>query len=75
MRRISSAELVRHFSVHSDVPLHEPVVITRNGRDRLVLLSVAQLRELLARALERTQDPAAKLALEDELEAFLSSAA
>ena len=50
MRRISSAELVRHFSVHSDVALHEPVVITRNGRDRLVLLSVAQLRELLARA-------------------------
>jgi len=40
-----------------------------------VLLSVAQLRELLARALERTQDPSAKLALEDELEAFLSSAA
>ena len=75
MRRISSAELVRHFSVHSDVALHESIVITRNGRDRLVLLSVAQLRELLARALERTQDPLSKLALEDQLEAFLSSAA
>ena len=61
--------------MHSDVALHEPIVITRNGRDRLVLLSVAQLRELLARALERTQDPLAKLALEDQLEAFLSSAA
>jgi PHD/YefM family antitoxin component YafN of YafNO toxin-antitoxin module len=75
MRRISSAELVRHFSVHSDAALHEPVVITRNGRDRLVLLSVARLRELLARALERTDDPVSRLALEDDLEALLSSAA
>ena len=48
---------MRHLSVQSDVALHEPVVITRNGRDRLVLLSVAQLRELLARALEQGQSP------------------
>jgi PHD/YefM family antitoxin component YafN of YafNO toxin-antitoxin module len=33
--------------VHSDAALAQPVVITRNGRDRLVLLSVERYDELL----------------------------
>lgn len=40
--RISSAELVRNFGKYSDHALNEPVVITKNGRDRLVLLSVEE---------------------------------
>ena len=48
MRRISSADLVRNFSVHSDAALSEPVVITRNGRDRLVLMNTERYHELLA---------------------------
>jgi PHD/YefM family antitoxin component YafN of YafNO toxin-antitoxin module len=51
MRRVSSAELVRNFSVHTDAALAEPVVITRNGRDRLVLLNVELYRDILALAL------------------------
>ena len=47
MRRISSADLVRNFSVHSDAALSEPLVITRNGRDRLVLMSTEHYHEHL----------------------------
>jgi hypothetical protein len=51
MRRVSSADLVRNFSVHTDTALAEPVVITRNGRDRLVLLNIELYRDILALAL------------------------
>jgi len=51
MRRVSSAELVRSFSVHTDAALAEPIVITRNGRDRLVILNVDLYRDILALAL------------------------
>jgi PHD/YefM family antitoxin component YafN of YafNO toxin-antitoxin module len=51
MRRVSSAELVRSFSVHTDAALAEPIVITRNGRDRLVILNVELYRDILALAL------------------------
>ena len=50
MRRVSSAELVRSFSVHTDAALAEPIVITRNGRDRLVILNVDLYRDILALA-------------------------
>src|SRR5215204_3580890 len=51
MQRVSSAELVRSFSVHTDAALAEPIVITRNGRDRLVILNVDLYRDILALAL------------------------
>jgi len=38
--RVSVKELLRNFSLLSDKALNEPVIITKNGRDRLVLLSV-----------------------------------
>jgi len=38
--RISSAEFQRQFGALSDKALTEPLTITRNGRDALVLLSV-----------------------------------
>jgi len=56
MKRITSAEVVRHFSRHTDAALIEPVVITRNRRDRLVMLSVDAYRELLRMA--ATEDSA-----------------
>jgi PHD/YefM family antitoxin component YafN of YafNO toxin-antitoxin module len=48
MRRISSADFVRNFTVHSVAALSEPLVITRNGRERLVLMNTEQYHELLA---------------------------
>jgi PHD/YefM family antitoxin component YafN of YafNO toxin-antitoxin module len=60
MRRISSADLVRNFSVHSDAALSEPLVITRNGRDRLVLMNTEHYHELLA-AHSRSEHQATQL--------------
>lgn len=47
--RVSSAEFVRHFGDLSDKALGEAVTITRNGRDRLVLLSVQEYERLIRR--------------------------
>jgi prevent-host-death family protein len=38
--RVSVKELLRNFSRLSDKALSEPVIITKNGRDRLVLVSI-----------------------------------
>jgi hypothetical protein len=38
--RVSVKELVKNFSLLSDKALKEPLVIAKNGRDRLVLISV-----------------------------------
>lgn len=47
--RVSSAEFVRNFGNLSDKALGEAVTITRNGRDRLVLLSVDEYERLKRR--------------------------
>lgn len=47
MQRISSADLIRNFGRYSDVALSEPVLITKNGRERLVLLSAEEYNFLL----------------------------
>jgi PHD/YefM family antitoxin component YafN of YafNO toxin-antitoxin module len=52
MKRVTSAELARRFSVSTDAAVTEPVFITRHGRDRLVLLSVERYYELLKAAAE-----------------------
>jgi PHD/YefM family antitoxin component YafN of YafNO toxin-antitoxin module len=44
--RISAAEFVRQFGRRCDDALSEPVIITRNGHDRLVVMSFAMYREL-----------------------------
>jgi len=46
MKRLSTAELVRNFGSYSDTALAEPIVITKNGRDRLVLVSIDQFNAL-----------------------------
>jgi prevent-host-death family protein len=45
----SAGELVRQFAHYSDVALTRPVVVTRNGRPRNVLLSVAEYDRLKQR--------------------------
>jgi prevent-host-death family protein len=47
--RVSSAELVRNFSELADKALTEPVIITKNGRDRLVLIAVEDYHRLKRR--------------------------
>ncbi len=51
MKKVTSADMARRFSEYCDLALNEPVVITKNGRERLVLLSVDEfnyLRDLVA---------------------------
>jgi PHD/YefM family antitoxin component YafN of YafNO toxin-antitoxin module len=40
--RVSVKELLMNFSPLSDKALKEPLVIAKNGRDRLVLLSLEE---------------------------------
>ncbi|MDB5523322.1 MAG: prevent-host-death protein [Rhizobium sp.] len=52
--KVSSAEFIKNYGSLSDTALNEPVTITRNGRERLVLISVdeyARLRSNYRRAL------------------------
>jgi PHD/YefM family antitoxin component YafN of YafNO toxin-antitoxin module len=45
----SAGDLVRQFAHYSDLALGRPVVVTRNGRPRNVLLSVAEYERLKRR--------------------------
>lgn len=47
--RVSSAEFIKKYGELSDTALSEPVTITRNGRDRLVVISVAEYERLKRR--------------------------
>jgi len=44
-----AGELVRQFSHYSDIALVRPVVVTRNGRARNILLSVTEYERLKQR--------------------------
>lgn len=57
-RQVTSAELVRNFGELSDVALAEPVHITKNGRERLVLISEEEFQRLThgERIVRRTED-------------------
>ena len=46
MVRVSSSTFLKDYGSLSDRALLEPVTITRNGRDRLVLLSAEAFEEL-----------------------------
>jgi PHD/YefM family antitoxin component YafN of YafNO toxin-antitoxin module len=59
--RVSSAEFIKTYGALSDSALSEPVTITRNGRDRLVLMSVEEFQRLSryaprARSIEELTD-------------------
>lgn len=47
--RASAADLARQFSHYSDVALKQPVIVTKNGRPRNVLLSVEEYQRLMER--------------------------
>jgi prevent-host-death family protein len=44
--KVTSAEFIKNYGEIADKALSEPVTITRNGRDRLVMLSVEEYRRL-----------------------------
>ena len=46
MDTISSVEFQKKFGYYQDRALVEPVILTRNGRQRLVLLSVEEFSRL-----------------------------
>jgi prevent-host-death family protein len=45
----TAGDLVRQFSHYSDVALGQPVIVTRNGRARNVLLSIEEYERLRRR--------------------------
>ncbi|WP_143224323.1 type II toxin-antitoxin system Phd/YefM family antitoxin [Acetobacter fabarum] len=47
---MSSAEFIRNYGTMTDQALSEAVTITRNGKDRLVVLSAVEYQKLLARS-------------------------
>jgi PHD/YefM family antitoxin component YafN of YafNO toxin-antitoxin module len=53
MRRLTSSDFVRKFGTYGDAALEKPLVISRNGRDRLVMMNLDLYRELLDAALAR----------------------
>jgi prevent-host-death family protein len=49
MERVPSAEFQRKIGHYQDQALVEPVFVTRNGRERLVMMSVEEYRRLKRR--------------------------
>jgi hypothetical protein len=47
--RVTTAEFIKGYGTLADRALSEPVTITKNGRDRLVLLSVEEYERLRQR--------------------------
>jgi prevent-host-death family protein len=62
MIRISSTEFGKEVGRYQNVALSEPVIVTRNGRDRTVVISAEEYRRLKRRDRE-------VLAIEDFTEA------
>lgn len=46
--KVSSAEFIKNYGTLADKALQEPVTITRNGRDRLVLISSEEYARMRA---------------------------
>jgi len=47
--RVSSTEFGKEIGRYQDVALSQPVVVTRNGRDRTVMISADEYRRLKRR--------------------------
>ena len=47
--RISTADFIKNYGTLADKALTEPVIITKNGRDRLVILSADEYARLKRR--------------------------
>jgi len=82
--RVTTADFIKHYSTLADRALAEPITITKHGRDRLVVVSVAEYERLKRRArqvfrsselpdrvlelIARAEVPAEFADLDDELE-------
>ncbi|HUZ11702.1 MAG TPA: type II toxin-antitoxin system prevent-host-death family antitoxin [Caulobacteraceae bacterium] len=82
--RVTTADFIKHYSTLADRALAEPITITKHGRDRLVVVSVAEYERLKRRArqvfrsselpdrvlelIARAEVPAEFAGLDDELE-------
>lgn len=82
--KVTTAEFIKNYGTLADKALGEPVIITKNGRDRLVMVSVEEYNRLKRRdrqaiapgdlsdaeiaALEMSEVPAAYAHLDAELE-------
>jgi PHD/YefM family antitoxin component YafN of YafNO toxin-antitoxin module len=66
--RVTTADFIKHYGTLADRALSEPVTITKNGRDRLVVLSAEEYARLQRRdrrviaAGELTEDEMARIA-------------
>lgn len=49
MVRVSAQEFSNQIARYQDLALAEPVVVTRNGQDRTVMISIAEYRRLKGR--------------------------
>ena len=83
MIRVSAAEFQRNIGRYQDMALVQPVAVTRNGRERTVMISVEEYHRLKRRdrrvmgledftdediaALEETRAPEASKAFDSEL--------
>ena len=70
IRKIPASELQRNPGGVQDAALVEPIAITRNGRERLVLLSIDEYRRLTE---NQRKPPSAEELSEENLEALLES--
>lgn len=49
MRRVSSTEFQKKVGQYQDLALTEPVTVTRNGRDKIVVISAEEYHRLKRR--------------------------
>jgi PHD/YefM family antitoxin component YafN of YafNO toxin-antitoxin module len=47
--RVSTADFIKNYGDYADKALTEPVTITKNGRDRLVVLAAGEYQRLKRR--------------------------
>ena len=47
--RVTTAEFIKNYGALADKALSEPVTITKNGRDRLVVVSAEEYGRLMRR--------------------------
>ena len=67
----TAGELVRQFSHYSDLALKEPVIVTKNGRARNVLISVEEYERLKLRDRQVFLAEESPPDLIEDLEAYL----
>jgi len=83
--KVSAAEFQKHIGQYQDLALTQPVAVTRNGRERTVLISVDEYQRLKRRdrqvislddftdadiaALEAARAPESAKAFDDEMTA------